>query len=210
MMMMKHSVNSVAAVSAAFVVVLALAAAAQAAPTTYYIVDYPAFQTDSVTGFTDHISGTIIADPDTGLISSASFTLTGASGSYTCDSAVIDSDLWMHVTPTQIYVDRNNSADPYGRGYFGLRSSNPAVWPFMQVYWHLQGEPFQMGIPYDIYHAEYKTGKTSLLVNFGADPFPVNTVDDVMVIATVPEPATMGLLGLGLMGLFARGRKQRK
>ncbi len=194
---MKRFVTICSAIS----MICVISSAVQAGLQTYYIVDYPAYQVDSVTGVTDHVSGTILADPDTGAISSASFTLTGASGSYTIASAVIDPDVYVHISPTQITVDRNNPTNPLGFGYLGLRSSSPTTFPFGQLYWYLMGDPWVPGsMNYDIYHGEYKTNKTTLLINFGS-----GTIGDSMVIAEVPEPATMILLGLG--GLFLRKRR---
>lgn len=182
------------------VVLLTVMGGAQAAMQNYYIVDYPAYQVDTVTGVTDQVSGTIVADPDTGVISSASFTLTGASGSYTIVSAIIDPDVYVHVSPTQITVDRNNPGNPLGYGYLGLRSSSPTTYPFGQLYWYLMGDPWVPGsMNYDAYHGEYKTGKTTVLVNFNA-----GTLGNSMVIAVVPEPATLGLLVWGVLCLARR------
>jgi hypothetical protein len=180
--------------------IMAIDSAVQAGLKTYYIVDYPAYQMDGVTGVTDHVSGTILADPDTGVISSASFTLTGASGSYTIDPAVIDPTVYVHISPTQITIDRNNPDNEYGFGYLRLYSQGSG-YPSASLYWYLMGDPWVPGsFNYDLYHGEYKTDKKTLLVNFGS-----GTIGDSMVIAQVPEPATMLLLGLG--GLLLRKRR---
>jgi len=179
--------------------IIAIDSTVQAGLKTYYIVDYPAYQMDGVTGVTDHVSGTILADPDTGVISSASFTLTGASGSYTIDPAVIDSRVYVHISPTQITIDRNNPDNDLGFGSLILRSEGSGF-PSAVLQWYLMGDPWVPGsFNYDWYYGEYKTDKKTLLVNFGS-----GTVGDSMVIAQVPEPATMLLLGLG--GLLVRKR----
>jgi hypothetical protein len=119
---------------------------------TYSIVDYPVSQIDTVTGLTDHISGTITADPTTGVIYSASFTITGAT-SYTVASAAID-PYFVHITPTQITLTQTNPSNPLGYGNLRLSGStgvsganNSAV-----VQWYVPGDPWVVGsYPYPSY-----------------------------------------------------------
>lgn len=59
-------------ICAVVTMILVLSGVAQASMVTYYIVDYPAYQSDTKylpSVYTDHVSGTIIADPVTGVSS---------------------------------------------------------------------------------------------------------------------------------------------
>jgi hypothetical protein len=47
-------------------------------------------------------------------------------------------------------------------------------------------------------------------VPFGADIDAVGAISSVLTSATVPEPGTLGLMGLGFVGLFLRLRRTRK
>jgi len=54
-------------------VLLAAVSIAGAGTFTYDIVNYPEYQTDSITGGTDTLSGTIITDSDSGTLTPADF-----------------------------------------------------------------------------------------------------------------------------------------
>ena len=92
-------------------VILVLATIASAAVQTYYIVDYPVSQIDTATRNTIHVSGTIMADPTTGVIDSASFTISSGTQSYTASNVEVNpyinsnSIYAFSVTPTQIVLN---------------------------------------------------------------------------------------------------------
>jgi hypothetical protein len=187
-----------------FGIVLAVSGVAQAAIQTYAIVDHPTHQIDYVTGFVDSVSGTIMADPTTGVISSASFTITGQTGSYTVSNAIIDNPYNVYITATQIYLSTSNPSGGYNNnGYLGFRNRTDGLYPNAGVYWQLLGDPHNPqfpDVPYSMYNGWYKTSKTGGPADFGT------ALDgSTWVVATVtPEPMTLSLLGLG--GLMLRRR----
>ena len=90
-------------------------------------------------------SGTIMADPNTGLITSASFTITGAT-SYTVASATID-PYYVHISPTQITVDAYNPSNPLGYGNLRL-TGTPSGTPAFDVatlQWYTSSDPWMAG-----------------------------------------------------------------
>ncbi len=133
-------------VAVAAIALLAIGWAAQATTQTYSIVDYPAYQLDGQTGLTDDVSGTITADPTTGVISSASFTITGGAQSYTVASATID-PYYVHITPTQITLTQTNPSNYYGFGDLRLSGSTGLSDPNSSaaLEWYTPGNPWVPG-----------------------------------------------------------------
>lgn len=72
--------------------------------------------------------------------------------------------------------------------------------------------PFAVGSGYYSHYTTYASGVGSAdLSNFSTDKFRVVTFDDNQnMLTTVPEPATMFLMGLGLIGVAGMGIKRRK
>jgi len=203
---MKRIVTTCAAV----VTILAISGVTQA--NIYSIVDYPAYQIDTKTSLIDHVSGTITADPTTGVISFASFTIAGAT-SYTVASATID-PYYVHITPTQITLTQTNPTNPLGYGNLrlsgltGLSGSNSTA----VLQWYTPGDPWVAGSNNWAGYTGTVGGKGSgplFASDHDATPFtvPVNGSRDTMVVATlVPAPAAvlLGMLGLGAAGLKLR------
>jgi hypothetical protein len=191
--------------------VLAVGGVAQATIQTYSIVDYPAYQLDIMGSHpVDHVSGTILADPATGVISSASFIITGATSSYTVASATIGT-YYVSVTPTQILVTPNNPSNPLGDGDLRLSGSTGVSGVNSSAFleWYTPGDPWVEG-------SNNWAAYTGQVGSHGSGPYfasdhdatPFTNPDgsrDTMVVATVvPEPATMCLLGLGAVSLLRR------
>ncbi|MGA2915708.1 MAG: hypothetical protein ABSE89_06750 [Sedimentisphaerales bacterium] len=190
-------------ICAVLTMVLAVSGVVQATMLTYAIVDHPAYQIDVHTGFVDSVSGTIIADPTTGIIDSASFTITGQTGSYTVANAIIDNPYYIHITPTQIYLTSSNPSNPYNYGSLGLRNRTDGGYPNVGVYWYLLGEGDNLSWPtlhYSEYNGWYKLGKKDVIADFGEA-----LGDSPWVVATVvPEPATICLLAFGAISLLRK------
>jgi hypothetical protein len=188
--------------------VLAVSGVAQAALKAYSIVDYPAYQLDITTGLTDHVSGTIIADPITGVIDSASFTITGAT-SYTVASATID-PYFVHISETEITLTPNNPSNPLGYGNLRL-SGSPESGVNAVLQWYTPGDPWVAGSNnWAGYMGSVYYGKKGFYADFASDhdatPFtnPTGSRDTMVVATIVPEPAMMCLLGLGGLALLKK------
>jgi hypothetical protein len=195
---------------ALLVALVGFAAPVSAGPVTYSIVNYPAFQTDKYSGFVDSISGTIIADPTTGDIYSASFTITGQTGSYTVSNALVDPDYYVHITPTQIYLtSTDNPSNPYEYGYLGLRNRTDGGYPNVGVYWYLLGADDQLEWPtfhYSAYNGWYSPAKKSFVADFGT---PLGGSPWVVATAVPDGGTTVALLGGVLIGIGVLRRKLR-
>jgi len=186
---------------------------------TYSIVDYPIYQTDTQTHLTDHVSGTIVADPGTGTIISASFTITGGGTSYTVASATVDPSFYVHISPTQITVTPSNPTNPlnFGNlrlsGVTGLSGSNSTA----VLQWLTPGDPWIAG---SMNWASYtgtvgNKGSGPLFTSdHGATPFTQGSAngsrDTIIVANVVPIPAAVWLLGSGLIGIVGLRRRFKK
>jgi hypothetical protein len=194
-------------ICAAVVTILAISGVAQANITTYSIVDYPAWQLDTVTHLTDHVSGTIIADPTTGVISSASFTITGATSSYTVASATIAAPYYVVVTPTEIYLP---SATPEGflrlSGSTGVSGVNSSA----ILWWYTPANPWVVGTM-DWASYSGQVGSHGSGPYFASAPYTpsVHFEPYSYVVATaipVPGAILLGSIGVGLVGWLRRRR----
>jgi len=187
------------------VALLAAAAVAQAAMQTYSIVDYPAYQLDTITGLTDHVSGTIVADPATGVIVSATFTLTGAS-SYTVASAVID-PYFVHISPTQITLSRINPSNPMGYGNLRLSGATQVSGFNAALQWYAPGDPL---VPGSMNYASYM-GQVYLSKNHPVDFGTAGGLGDSypwVIANVVPEPSSLIGLAAGLITLAGLRRRR--
>jgi hypothetical protein len=197
--------KKVITICAVVIMMLAVSGVTQAANKTYAIVDYPDYQIDRRTGLVDHVSGTITADPATGVIASASFTITAGDGgaSYTVVSALTGDPTsgpayYIHVTPTEILVTPNNPSNPLNYGDLRLYGSTGLSAPddsaIMQ--WYTPGDPWLGSMNWAGYSGvACSNEKISLAPRFAsnhdATPFtvPIPGSRDTMVVATVvPEP----------------------
>ena len=187
-------------------VLLASVSNARAGYITYNIVDYPVNETDVMTYGTDTLSGTIITDGASGLLSSSdilggSWTLTNPyTGSFTCP--VSGSVVWpaLYATPTQLVLQEGDEFELSRQGpgtsllqYSNNDPSNQDQTFFMAV--HTTNPP---------------TGWVTFAAYFLAASPPAAPgsigATDPWIIATaapVPEPGTLALLGSALLGLAA-------
>jgi hypothetical protein len=171
-------------ICAAVTMILVLSGMAQAEIKTYYIVDYPACQIDTATRSTIHVSGTIMADPTTGVIDSASFTISSGTQSYTASNVEVNpyinsnSIYAFSVTPTQIVLN-----ETYGCIY--LKGVNGGYTESLQ--WYIPPDPWTPGFyPYRGYMGFEGAGHGSGL-GFGGD---IGTVYPWVVATAVPPTTT--------------------
>jgi hypothetical protein len=191
---------------------------------TYSIRDYPSYQTDIVTGLTDHVSGTIVADVDlslgVGVISSASFTLTNAGGtSYTVSSATITTPYYLHFTDTEITLTPTNPSNSLNYGSLHLTGLTDVGGYSAILDWYTPGQQWYAGSNnWAGYSGSVYLGSKTYGVNFASDhdatAFTQGTVhgsyDSIVVATAVPDPGgTLTLLGCAVVGLGALRRRFR-
>ena len=212
----KTMVRGLMAVAAA-VAMAAFVPDAWASAFTYNFVDYPAYESDSASGGTDTIQGTIVTDSNNGILSSsdilaASVTIGNKSyGYYTIDLSDTNHTLQLTdlvASPDSLYLPYLPiDGDPTGGGYCEFGDTN--ITPYFPHLWQVDLSYFSTGssapapqvilrgnvhaLPPAVFHA----------VNFSSgsnDPIPL---DDFIVatIASVPEPSALALLGSSLLGL---------
>ena len=195
---------------------LLMGTAAQSAIQTYSIVDYPAYQTDTKTGLTDHVSGTIIADWATGVISSASFSITGTT-TYTVASASF-APYYIHISPTQITVSSTGNSSPYGYGDLRL-TGTPTGSPAFEIAtleWYVPSDPWVDG---NNTIAAYtgvvcnNTGKDrgaefATSVTLYPPQHPSGDYPTWVVAVAVPEPSSLIALAAGLVSLVGLRRRR--
>jgi hypothetical protein len=198
---MKHSMIAVLIVA-----MMAYASNAWAEILTYAIVDYPAYQVDTVTGLTDHVSGTITADPTTGLIVSASFTITGTA-SYTVASATINAAVNVSVSPTEITL---TSASPDGfldlKGSTGVSGANSTA----DLQWYTPANPWVVGTMDWAGYMGTVGSKGSGPLFASGQVAPEFTYYPWVVATVVPEPGTLVLLCMGGLTALAYVRRRRQ
>ncbi len=172
---------------------------------TYAIVDYPAYQVDTMTDLVDHVSGTITADPTTGLISSASFTIMGTA-SYTVASATISSAVNVSVSPTEITL---TSASPDGfldlKGSTGVSGANSSA----DLQWYTPANPWVVGTMDWAGYMGTVGSKGSGPLFASGQVAPEFSYYPWVVATVVPEPCTLIFLGIGAISLLAYGWRKR-
>jgi hypothetical protein len=200
--MMKMKRLMIAVLSVAMIV---SASNAWADMLTYSIVDYPTLQIDTMTGLTDHVSGTITADPMTGLIGSASFTITGST-SYTVASATIFSAVNVSVSPTEITL---SSAASYGfldlKGSTGVSGANSSA----DLQWYTPADPWVVGTMDWAGYMGTVGSKGSGPLFASGQVAPEFTYYPWVVATVVPEPSTLVLFGIGAISFIAYGWRRR-
>jgi len=179
---------------------------AQGSDITYNIVNYPANQFNGYS--TDTISGTIITDGTIGPLTAANliggtFSLDDGQGNSIAGPAKFGFAIDLQASPTQLLLDLNPAS------YFDINATQPDLsWSARVVYTNYPG-----GGEYD---GGFFSKPPLLLIDsyFNSSPVPTTPgsirANADWVIATVPEPSTLALLGIGAICLAAYRRRRRR
>jgi hypothetical protein len=219
---MKRSIIAVLSVA-----MMASASNAWAVALTYAIVDYPIHQTDINTGLTDHVSGTITADPTQPIGSqllSATLTVQASNGTnYVGTNVSFMTNARVTITDTQILITEPTvpvpTADDGSGGFLGLTGNfGGSTNNYVSVQWMSEvragGGAYAMG-----YLGNASVGHGATYASWG-DPALSYTYTTPtaggglmsaypVVIAEVPEPSTLVLLGIGAVSLAAFAWRRR-